>query len=148
MRTRAAKYGAVVVSPGDSANQGFDLPYDAMKHRLERVNELLRRELGELITRDVRFEAPLVTLQQVDVTPDLKHAHVYVSVIGAEAARRQAIATLHDARVTLQRDLSKRVVLKYTPQLHFKLDDAIERGTRVLNIMDQLEPIEEDSDEV
>ena len=110
-----------------------------MKHRLERVNELIRRELGELITREVRFEAQLVTVQQVDVTPDLKHAHVYVSVIGPEATRHEAIATLHDARVALQRDLSKRVILKYTPQLHFKLDEAIERGTRVLNIMDQLE---------
>ena len=118
-----------------------------MKHRLARVNELIRRELGDLITREVQFEAQLVTIQQVDVTPDLKHAHVYVSVIGEEEARHQAMATLHDARVTLQRDLSKRVILKYTPQLHFKLDDAIERGTRILNIMDQLEHPKTDSEE-
>ena len=46
-----------------------------MKHRLERVNELLKRELGELLGREVSFEAALVTVQQVDITPDLKHAH-------------------------------------------------------------------------
>ena len=53
-----------------------------MKHRLERVNELIRRELGEIVTREFRFESKLVTIQQVDITPDLKNAHVYVGVIG------------------------------------------------------------------
>jgi ribosome-binding factor A len=91
-----------------------------MKHRLERVNEVIRRELGELITRECQFTAKLVTIQQVDITPDLKHAHVYVSVIGTPAEQKQAMATLHDARTSLQRAMSKRVVIKYTPHLHFK----------------------------
>jgi ribosome-binding factor A len=118
-----------------------------MKHRLERVNELIRRELGDLITREFRFEGQLVTVQQVDVTPDLKHAHIYVSVIGADADRHKAMASLHDSRVTLQRDLAKRVILKYTPQLHFKLDDAIVRGTRVLSIIDELEHPKSDAED-
>ena len=53
-----------------------------MKHRLPRVNELIKRELGELFTRELSFPAKLVTIQEVDVTPDLKHAHVFVSIIG------------------------------------------------------------------
>jgi ribosome-binding factor A len=109
-----------------------------MKHRLERVNELIKRELSELVVRQCRFDAQLVTLQQVDVTPDLKHAHVFVSVIGSEEDQKQALATLHDARADLQRGLAKRVVLKYTPHLHFKLDIAAERGDRVLHILDEL----------
>ncbi len=109
-----------------------------MKHRLERVNELIKRELGELIGRQCRFTAQLVTLQQVDITPDLKHAHVFVSVIGNEDEQKQALATLHDSRADLQRALSKRVVLKYTPLLHFKLDIAAERGDRILHILDEL----------
>ena len=104
-----------------------------MKHRLERVNELLKRELGDLLTREVSFEAALVTVQQVDITPDLKHAHVFVSVMGSETEAKAAMAKLHDNRKHLQHLLSKRVVLKYTPQLHFKLDDAIVRGTRVIS---------------
>lgn len=111
-----------------------------MKHRLARVNELIRRELGELITRECHFESKLVTIQHVDTTPDLKHAHVYISIIGANDEAHRDMAVLHDARAELQRDLSKRVVLKFTPQLHFKLDESIERGTRVLNILDQLAP--------
>ena len=55
-----------------------------MKHRLERVNEVIRRELGDLINREVTFQAALVTVQQVDITPDLKHAHVFISVMGTD----------------------------------------------------------------
>ncbi len=106
-----------------------------MKHRLERVNELLKRELGDLLRREVSFEAALVTVQQVDITPDLKHAHVYISVMGNEAKTKAAMAKLHDSRINLQHLLSKRVVLKYTPHLHFKLDDTIERGTRIIHLL-------------
>ncbi len=118
-----------------------------MKHRLERVNELIRRELGELITREFRFKSKLVTLQQVDITPDLRHAHIYVSFIGEEPEQNADMATLHDNRQMLQQALSKRVVLKFTPQLHFKIDPSIIRGTRILTIMDQIEnpPSEPDS---
>lgn len=110
-----------------------------MKHRLERVNELIRRELSELFTREFRFESKLVTIQQVDTTPDLKHSHIFVSFIGKEDEARHDMSKLHDARAMLQHELSRRVILKYTPQLHFKIDDSIVRGTRVLSIMDQLE---------
>jgi ribosome-binding factor A len=110
-----------------------------MKHRLERVNELIRRELGELINREVTFQAALVTVQQVDITPDLKHAHVFISVIGSEAEAKAAMAKLHSSRATLQHLLSKRVVLKFTPHLHFKLDESIERGTRIINILEQID---------
>jgi ribosome-binding factor A len=120
-----------------------------MKHRLERVNELIRRELGEIVNRELRFESKLVTIQQVDITPDLKHAHIFVSFIGNDEERRNDMAALHSKRTALQHALSKRVILKYTPHLHFKVDEAMERGSRVLNIMGELEPLppEEYNDE-
>ena len=122
-----------------------------MKHRLERVNELIKRELGELITRELTFTAKLVTVQQVDITPDLKHAHVFISVIGTDEEAHADIAKLHEARKELQRDLAKRVVLKFTPQLHFKLDAAAKRGDQVLNILSELnlppEPPTDDDDD-
>jgi ribosome-binding factor A len=111
-----------------------------MKHRLERVNEVVKRELSELISRELNFEpAVLVTIPAVDISPDLKRCDVYVSVIGASYQKSDVIAELQEHRVTLQRELSKRVVLKYTPHLHFKLDDSIERGSRVLEIIQDLE---------
>ena len=115
-----------------------------MKHRLPRVNELIRRELGELVTREISFPAKLVTIQEVDITPDLKHAHIFVSIIGTEEEAKQSMAKLHDARPHLQHALSRRVVLKFTPHLHFKLDVAAKRGDRVLNLLSELDvPTEE-----
>lgn len=113
------------------------------KHRLERVNEVLKRELGDLIRREFNFEAKLVTVQQVDVTPDLKNAHVFISIIGEPSEKRDAINQLQDKRAHLQRELAKRVILKYTPHLHFKRDEAVERGSRVLHILDELNLPEE-----
>jgi ribosome-binding factor A len=110
-----------------------------MKHRLLRVNELLKRELSSLLVRELTFENVLVTVNQVDVTPDLKSAHVYISVLGSEG-RKEVLPKLEANRATLQADLSKHVVLKYTPHLVFHLDDSIERGARVLEILQEIEP--------
>jgi ribosome-binding factor A len=110
-----------------------------MKHRLLRVNELLKRELGALLVREMTFENLLVTVNQVNVTPDLKSAHVYVSVLGSKG-REEVIPKLEANRAALQAELSKHVVLKYTPHLVFHLDDSIERGARVLEILEEIEP--------
>jgi len=108
-----------------------------MKHRQLRVNELLKRELSIIVTREITFENALVTINQVSVTPDLKNAHVYVSVLGTGG--RDVIARLEEHRVALQAHLAKNVVLKYTPHLIFHLDDSIERGARVIEILQKIE---------
>ena len=110
----------------------------SVKHRQERVNELLKRELSSLIAREINFNGSLVTINQVDVTPDLKSAHVFVSVLGSEG-KAAALEKLEAHRVELQADMAKHVVLKYTPHLVFHLDDSIERGTRVIRILEELE---------
>ncbi len=109
-----------------------------MKYRLERVREVLKRELGVIMVRELRFTSPLVTVSDVDITPDLKQAHVFVSAIGNDRQQREAIELLEQNRVMLQHELSKRVVIKYTPHLNFRLDGSIERGARVINIMEEL----------
>jgi ribosome-binding factor A len=115
-----------------------------MKHRLLRVNELLKRELSAIITRELSFEGALVTLNQVDVTPDLKHAHAYVSVLGKQGEAAAAMAKLEENRVILQTALAKSVTLKYTPHLVFHLDDSIERGARVFEILHEIETPEKE----
>jgi ribosome-binding factor A len=110
-----------------------------MKHRLERVREVIKRELSEIIAREMTFEAQLVTVQSVDITPDLKQSHVYVSALGTEAQKESALASLEENRPMLQHELSKRVILKHTPQLHFRLDESIERGARIIEILDELD---------
>lgn len=108
-----------------------------MKHRLLRVNELLKRELSVIITREIAFEKGLVTINQVDVTSDLKNAHVFVSVLGANGAK--VIEKLEAHRKTLQSELARHVVLKYTPHLVFHLDDSIARGARIIEIMQEID---------
>ena len=110
-----------------------------MKHRLLRVNELLKRELSTIIPRELSFADVLVTVNQVDVTPNLKHAHAYVSVLGKEEQVATAMAKLEENRVMLQTELAKSVTLKYTPHLVFHLDDTIERGARVFKILQEIE---------
>jgi ribosome-binding factor A len=110
-----------------------------MKHRLLRVNELVKRELSAILARQVTFESAIVSINDVDVTADLKSAHVFVSVLGSEDDK-SVMNTLEANRPALQSELARHVVLKYTPHLVFHLDDSIKRGARVIEIMRELEP--------
>lgn len=109
-----------------------------MKHRIERVCEVLKRELGIILLRELTFSVPLVTVSSVDITPDLKQAHIFISAFGTESQKRGVIALLEKNRHILQAELAKRLILKQTPHLNFRLDDSIERGSRVLSILDEL----------
>jgi ribosome-binding factor A len=109
-----------------------------MKHRQLRVNELVKRELSAIIAREMNFERALVSVNAVDVSPDLKSAHVFVSSLG-QGSGSSVIDRLEAHRPALQAELSRHVVLKYTPHLIFHLDDSIERGSRVLEILQDLE---------
>lgn len=108
-------------------------------NRLDRVNELIKRELDMLIRKEVgQMPAKLVTVREIDISPDLKHASVWMGIIGTKDEQHASMAVLHAHRKSLQGLLSKRVILKFTPQLHFKLDEAGVRGDRVLNILSEL----------
>ena len=109
-----------------------------MKHRLLRVNEVVKRELSGIIAREITFENALVSISHVEVTPDLKNAHVHVSVLGAGAGPG-VIEQLEAHRPAIQAELARRVVLKYTPHLAFHLDESIKRGSRVIEILQELE---------
>jgi ribosome-binding factor A len=108
-----------------------------MKHRQLRVNELVKRELSSIIGREINFEGALVSINAVDVTPDLKNAHVFVSILGADN-KNSVIDKLEAHRAALQAELSRHVVLKYTPHLIFHHDESIKRGARVLEILDDI----------
>jgi ribosome-binding factor A len=111
-----------------------------MKRRLVRVNEVIRRELSDIISREINFNAQtLVTVHAVNIAPNLRQCHVFVSVLGKPAQKNRVLTELMGHRSLLQRELAKRVVLKYTPHLKFKLDESIERGSRVLEIMQSLD---------
>ena len=103
-----------------------------------RVNELLKRELSGIIAREISFAGALVTINEVDVSADLKNAHVFVSVLGPDLGA-SVISKLASHRATLQAELARHVTMKYTPHLIFHLDDSIERGARVIEILQEIE---------
>ncbi|MGI8602400.1 MAG: 30S ribosome-binding factor RbfA [Verrucomicrobiales bacterium] len=119
-----------------------------MPNRLDRVRALMKTELATIVQKDFEFGGALVTIHEVDLTPDLKQAHVYLGIIGREDLQDDALHKLRRNHAAISNKLSKRVILKNTPHLHFKLDTSIERGVRVLSIMDEVDrltPPEEQS---
>lgn len=119
-----------------------------MKNRLARVREIIKREVSSYIERGITFRGGLVTINRVDITPDLKSCHVFVSVLGSEAERVAALETLEHNRPLIQSQLGRRVVMKYTPRLFFKLDNSVEKGSRIISILDELDIPEEEESEV
>jgi ribosome-binding factor A len=114
-----------------------------MSHRLKRINELLKREISALFQKDFVFGNALVTLNAVEIAPDLKNATVFVGILGSEKDRERALNMMVERRGFIQSRIAKRVVLRETPHLSFRCDDSVERGSQVLSIMDQIEIPEE-----
>jgi ribosome-binding factor A len=111
-----------------------------MSQRTERIDELLREQIGEILNRDVDDPAiGFVTITEVETAPDLRHARVWASVIGQPGERDETIAALTRAMPFVRRELGRRLRLKRIPELHVRVDDSAERGTRVLHLLHELE---------
>lgn len=113
-----------------------------MSQRISKVNELLKREIITCVERNFEFTDLLVTIHHVETAPNLRSAQVYVGVIGDKNAASGVIRDLNRRRGFIQNEMMKRVVLRNTPQLTFVSDDSVERGVRVMNILDELGEIE------
>jgi ribosome-binding factor A len=113
-------------------------PMSSLRHH--RVRELLKRQVGEVLHREISStEAGLITVTDIGLSDDLKSATVFISVVGDTAQQRKALAVLTRERVRLQNLAARAVVLKYFPRLRFVLDESIERGNRILSILDELD---------
>jgi ribosome-binding factor A len=107
--------------------------------RHQRVRELLKRQIGEVLRREIQPDSVgLITVNDVGLAGDLKSATVFVGVVGKPEQRRKAISLLVRERPRIQTLVAREVILKYMPRLRFVLDDSIDRGNRVLSIMEEL----------
>jgi len=114
--------------------------------RHQRVRELLKRVIGEVIRREIPVsEAGLVSVNDVGVAGDLHSATVFVSILGNDTQQAKGLALLNQQQKRLQGLVGHEVILKYTPHLKFVLDDSIARGNRVLGILEELEQSTPDS---
>jgi len=110
-----------------------------MTRRTERLNDLLRAEISDLILRQVKDPRllGLISITQVKVTPDLSHARVFVSVLGSEEEQVGALKALRSARSFFRRELTHRIKARRTPELTFEWDDSLERGAHLLSLIEQ-----------
>lgn len=110
--------------------------------RIDRVNEILKREIADLLERK-RFKEGnncMISVTGVNTAPNLRHAEVCISVLGGdETTKDEALSFLRKNRCRLQKSISQDVVMKYTPVLSFSIDRNIEQGDKVLAILEALD---------
>ncbi|HEX5173753.1 MAG TPA: 30S ribosome-binding factor RbfA [Gaiellaceae bacterium] len=117
-----------------------------MSERMRRVNESVRQVLAEALPELKDPRIGLITVTGVDTAPDLRHATVYVSVLGPGRKRRASLLGLEAAHGVLQSRLARELRLKRTPQLTFEYDPTVERGVRMTRLIDELAPDDDDQD--
>lgn len=110
-----------------------------MTRRTERVNDLLREEISALLRRGMKDPriSGLVSITEVDVSPDLRSAKVFVSVMGSDEEKHATFQALDAAAHYFKRELHKRLTMRRTPELVFLPDDSLEHGAHILDLLNQ-----------
>jgi ribosome-binding factor A len=115
-----------------------------MSERMRRVNEAVREVVSEAVGELKDPRIGFVTVTGVETSPDLRHARVFVSVLGSEGRRRKTLVGLAAAHGVLQSRVARELRMKRTPQLAFEYDPTVERGVRMTQLIDELAPEPED----
>lgn len=111
-----------------------------MTYRMARVNQLIRREVSELLARHVKDPrlGSFIAITDVSVSSDLRHAKIFISFFGSAAEKEEALSTLKSAAGYFHSELNKRLNLKRVPEVSFHWDDSIERGSRIIDLIDRV----------
>lgn len=105
-------------------------------NRINRINEEFRKELSDIIRNMKDPRIPMMTsVVTVNVTPDLRYAKIYVSILGSEAEQKDAIAALKKSAGFVRREMGARLNMRYTPEPVFELDHSIEHGARITELL-------------
>jgi ribosome-binding factor A len=108
---------------------------------MRRVDEAVRAVLSDAISKDLQDpRVGFVTVTAVKTSPDLRHARVYVSVLGDEAERADSLAGLRSARGFLQSRVAGELTLKHTPTITFEYDESVDRGMRISRLLQETDP--------
>ncbi len=108
-------------------------------HRIERVSELVKREVSEVVQGLNLTDCGFITITAAEVSPDLKDGRIYLSVIGSAEQKQRAVDVLERQHGHIQHELAHRIVLKYTPRLKFVLDETEARASHIEHLLDELE---------
>jgi ribosome-binding factor A len=111
-----------------------------MARRIERVNSLIRQEISDLLQRQVKDPrlGSFVAVTSVSTSSDLRYAKIFISRIGGDEGRQETLSVLSAASGFFRNELSRRLKLRRIPELSFRWDDSIERGSRLLKLIDEV----------
>jgi len=111
-----------------------------MSRRIDRINMLLRQEISQLLSRQIKDPrlAGVISITRVETSADLRSARVHLSVLGDERAKQAALEGVQSATAFLRRELRDRLTLRYVPLLQFVLDESIEHSERIFQLMDRI----------
>ena len=110
-----------------------------MSNRTVRVNELVQREISDILRQRYQSEAVAITITEVRVSPDLRDARVFVSVVGDEDTTEQKLRWLRSKAGAIREEVGRRIVLKYLPKFEYVLDQSAIRGARILQVLDEID---------
>lgn len=124
---------------GDACSFNSQLSTTKMTTRQEKVEELLKVEISDIVQKEMRDpRLGFVTLTDVEVSPDLRHARVFVSVMGDEEQQEVSLKTLDRASGFIRGELGKRVRMRVLPEVEFRIDISIERAARIFELLQQI----------
>ena len=114
----------------------------ANSRRVEKLSALLKKEISELLVngiRDERIHQAMITITTVEVSGDLQHAKIFISLFGEEQKKSDVLACLEDAKGFIRGELSRRLQMRRSPNLVFKIDKGMTKGSSVLDLLNSLE---------
>jgi ribosome-binding factor A len=111
----------------------------SMSNRTLRVNELIQREISDILRKRYQSEAVAITVSEVRVAPDLRDARVFVAIVGDEHETDEKMKWLRSKASEIRGEVGRRIVLKYLPKFEYVLDETAIRGARILQVMDEIE---------
>ncbi|WP_269622193.1 30S ribosome-binding factor RbfA [Prochlorococcus marinus] len=114
----------------------------AQSRRVEKVSALIRKEMSELLLngiRDQRVQTGMITITDVEVSNDLQYCKIFVSIFGNQIDKEKIFAHLEASQTFLKGELGRRLQMRRAPEVVFKLDKGMEKGTSVLNLLDKLD---------
>ena len=110
-----------------------------MSNRTVRVNELVQREISAILRKRYQSEAVAITIAEVRVSPDLRDARVFVSIVGSDDVVEQKLRWLRSKAPEIREEVGRQIVLKYLPRFEYVLDQSAVRGARILEVLDEIE---------
>jgi len=116
-----------------------------MSTRQNKVRELLKEEISDILLRDLKDpRLGFITITDVEVTGDLQHARVFVSVMGSDTERAENLAVLKRAQHFVRESLKRRISMKVLPDVEFRLDNSVDHAIRMLELMEQIKHNDEE----